>query len=177
MRYARGMGGRSNLVLIGMPGVGKSTLGVLLARATGRDFLDTDVRLQALAGRSLQAILDADGLEAFRRLEERVVLDLACCNTVIATGGSVVYSAAAMAHLRTGGLVVHLHLPLDLLRRRLADMATRGIVMAPGQSLESLFAEREPLYRAHADVTVDCTGLGHEAAVAAVLAAVATVAA
>ena len=160
---------RGNIVLIGMPGVGKSTLGVLLAKAAGTDFVDTDVVIQAREGRSLQTIIDADGLEAFRAIEERVVLGLDCRNTVVATGGSVVYGAAAMAHLAASGRIVHLYLPLPALQRRLANFAGRGVVIAPGESLETLFAAREPLYRRYAERTVDCTGLSHEAAVAAVL--------
>jgi shikimate kinase len=162
----------SNLVLIGMPGVGKSTVGVLLAKATRRDFVDTDVSIQAREGRRLQAILDADGREAFCRLEERYVLALDCRRHVIATGGSVVYSARAMEHLAADGRVIHLTLPLDKLDRRLTDMAWRGIVMAPGQTLAEVLREREPLYRRWADVTVPCEGRSADEVVAAVLAQV-----
>lgn len=160
---------RDNIVLIGMPGVGKSTLGVLLAKVTGKDFVDTDVRLQAAAGRSLQTIIDHDGLDAFRDIEDRTVLSLDCHNTVVATGGSVVYGATAMAHLAAAGWIVHLHLPLPNLRARLANFAGRGVVIGPGQTLDALVAAREPLYRRYADFSVDCTGLNHEATVAAVL--------
>ncbi len=157
--------GATNIVLIGMPAVGKSTLGVLLAKATSRDFIDTDVHIQAREGRGLQEIIDGDGPAAFRAVEERNVLSLCCRNSVIATGGSVVYSAPAMMHLRAGGIVVHLSLPLEALRARLTNLGTRGILRTPEQTLESLFQERAPLYRRYADLTIDCAGKPHEAIV------------
>lgn len=158
----------TNIVLIGMPGVGKSTVGVLLAKVLAREFLDTDVCLQGCERRRLQEIIDRDGLAAFLRIEERHVLELQCRRTVIATGGSVVYSDRAMRHLRGNGVIVFLDLPIGDLKRRLANLATRGVVMAAGQTLEGLWAERLPLYRRHADVTVACAGLTHEGVVDAV---------
>ena len=152
----------TNLVLIGMPGAGKSTIGVLLAKATARAFLDTDVAIQAAEGRSLQQIIDRDGLETFCRIEEHHVLSLTCRSTVIATGGSVVYSPAAMRHLADGGIVVHLDLDLPSIARRLTNLATRGVVMAPGQTLSTLFAERQPLYRHYAEISIDCSEKTHE---------------
>ena len=161
---------RDNLVLVGMPGAGKSTVGVLLAKATWRGFVDTDVVIQAREGRRLQDILDSQGVEAFRQIEERHVLALAhrCC--VVATGGSVVYSDRAMAHLKATGVAVHLHLPFDILERRLTNLDSRGVVILPGQSLRELFDKRQPLYERFADVTVECTGLGHDQVVAATMA-------
>lgn len=154
-----------NIVLIGMPGVGKSTVGVLLAKVSSREFVDTDVLIQARERRRLQAIIDADGLAAFQRIEEERILALRCRHHVIATGGSVVYSAAAMRHLRRTGVVVHLDLPLRQLKERLTNLPTRGVVMAAGQSLESLYNERQPLYLRYADRTVACAGLTHEGVV------------
>jgi shikimate kinase len=151
-----------NIVLIGMPGVGKSTIGVLLAKALSRDFLDTDVLIQSREGRRLQAIIDSVGMAAFCAMEERHVLSLQCRGTVIATGGSVVYGEEAMAHLKSSGVVLHLDLPLALLKRRLSDLDARGVVMAPDQTLEALFQERQPLYQRHADITIDCTNRTHE---------------
>src|SRR5262249_19003541 len=124
-----------------MPGVGKSTLGVLLAKALSLDFVDTDVLIQRHEGRPLQAILNREGPAGFRLIEERNVRALHCHAAVIATGGSVVYSAAAMAHLQATGIVVHLHLPLPLLLTRLNNLGSRGIVRVPGQSMEDLFRE------------------------------------
>jgi shikimate kinase len=160
-----------NVVLIGMPGAGKSTVGVLLAKALSREFLDTDLLIQAREGRRLQAILEELGAAAFRALEERYLVELRCRGAVIATGGSAVYSAKAMAHLGTGGTLVYLELPLPHLQRRLGDAGQRGIVRAPGQTLAQLDAERRPLYERYADRTVHTLGLDHEQVVAAILAA------
>jgi len=159
-----------NVVLIGMPGVGKSTLGVLLAKATSRDFLDTDVLIQRRENRPLQDILDRDGPTAFRAIEERHVLSLRCQDTVIATGGSVVYSTAAVQHLKSHGLIVHLDLPLSLLIQRLTDLGSRGVVRVPGQSMEDLHRERAPLYAAAADITISCAGKTHEGLVDEIIA-------
>lgn len=155
--------GDRNIVLIGMPGAGKSTVGVLLAKITGRSFLDTDVCIQALESRQLQQIIDQEGLDAFRAIEEKHVLGLRCTRHVIATGGSVVYSDAAMRHLRQGGVVVYLDLPVARIRERLRNLSARGVVMMPGQSLDALYAERAPLYHQYADLVVPCEGLNHEA--------------
>lgn len=160
-----------NIVLIGMPGAGKSTAGVLLAKRLSRDFVDTDVMIQAAEGRRLQEIIDTDGLDVFRRLEERQTLSLNCRGHVIATGGSAVYSRRAMEHLAEAGTIVHLELPLDALRKRLTDLDSRGVVMAPGETLGQLYEERMPLYRRWADVTVSCESLSHEEVVDAIVAA------
>jgi len=158
-----------NLILIGMPGVGKSTVGVLLAKAASREFIDTDVWIQSRESRRLQDIIDTMGMEAFCALEERSILALAIHNAVIATGGSVVYSEAAMRHLKAGGVAIHLDLDLPSLEKRLTNLDSRGVVRAPSQSLAGLFAERQPLYRRHADLTVDCAGKTHEEVVESIL--------
>jgi shikimate kinase len=160
---------RDSVVLIGMPGVGKSTVGVLLAKRTSRDFLDTDVVLQARARCTLQELLQRDGTAAFRRLEQEAILALRCENTVLATGGSAIYGERAMAHLRRLGTIVHLFLPLDAVRERVGDLLVRGVVREPGQSLESLFEERLPLYQRYADVSIDCGGATHEEAIEKIL--------
>ena len=159
----------ANLVLIGMPAVGKSTIGVLLAKAVSRDFIDTDVYIQAREGRSLQEIIDRQGLEEFCRIEERHVRSLSCRGQVVATGGSVVYSAAAMNHLRTCGAVVHLTLDLLSIKKRLTNLDSRGLVMAPGKTIDFLYRERMPLYRKYADFTVNCRGKTHEEIVAEII--------
>jgi len=159
----------TNIVLIGMPAVGKSTVGVLLAKATSRDFIDTDVYIQAREGRSLQEIIDREGLEEFCRIEARHVLSLACRGKVMATGGSVVYSAAAMKHLGGGGVIVHLTLDLPAIKKRLTNLDSRGVVMAPGKTLDLLYKERLPLYREYADCTVNCRGKTHEEIVAEII--------
>jgi len=154
-----------NIVLIGMAGAGKSTVGVLLAKALSRAFIDTDLIIQAAEGRRLQDILDRDGIEAFRRLEEKHIMALTAHGAVIATGGSVVYSARAMAHLKAGGVAVYLYLPVTALEQRVTNLDSRGIVMAPGQTFADLYRERQPLYEKHADLTIDCSGLNHDAVV------------
>ena len=159
----------TNIVLIGMPGVGKSTVGVLLAKFTSRDFIDTDVYIQTKEGRSLQDIIDRDGLASFCQLEERHVTLISCKACVIATGGSVVYSSAAMKYLGSSGIIIHLDLDFPSLEKRLTNLSSRGVVMAPGQTLAQLFKERQPLYKKYADLIIDCAGRTHEEVVAEIL--------
>jgi len=158
-----------NVVLIGMPGVGKSTVGVLLAKALSRSFIDTDVYLQAREGRRLQDIIDTDGVDRFRAVEESYVLSLDCRDHVVATGGSVVYSERAMAHLRQSGAIIYLYLPLEPLYARVTNLDSRGVVIAPGQTFAELFEERQPLYARYAGLTVNCVGLNHDETVAAIV--------
>lgn len=162
-----------NIILIGMPGVGKSTVGVLLAKTMNKGFVDTDVYIQSREKRRLQEILDAEGLRAFLELEERSVLDLEVSNCIVATGGSVVYSDPAMQHLKRRGPVIHMWLPIDTLERRITDLGTRGVVMVQGQTLRQLYISRAPLYEMYADIRVDCTDLSHEQAVSAIVSALA----
>lgn len=149
---------KTNVVLIGMPGAGKSTVGVVLAKRLGCDFLDTDVLIQAQQGRRLQEIIHTDGLAAFRQIEETALLSLVCRRTVIATGGSAIYSEAGMAALKTHGTIVFLDLPLEELRRRVRDMDTRGMVIDPGETFADLFVRRRPLYHRWTELTVDGRG-------------------
>ena len=144
-----------NIVLIGMPGCGKSTVGVLLAKALGMAFVDTDVVLQAREGRKLQQMIDAMGIDAFLKREEEAILSLTCDRTVIATGGSVGYGRAAMKHLHAHGTVVYIRLPYEQIERRLQNLATRGVTLREGQTLRDLYDERVPLYEAEADVVFD----------------------
>ncbi|WP_372749407.1 shikimate kinase [Litorivivens sp.] len=146
---------RSNITLIGMPGAGKSTLGILLAKALAKDFVDTDVLIQQRQGCTLQAYQKAHGLEAFAQLEAEVVGALTLDNTVISTGGSVVYSREAMSRLAVHSVVVFIDVPLDVLQQRIHNMESRGIVQKPGQSFELLFQERWPLYEAAADIRIE----------------------
>ena len=140
-----------------MPGAGKSTIGVILAKQSARDYLDTDVLIQLAEKKSLQQILDETGYMELRRIEERVLLELDCRNHIIATGGSAVYSEAAMQHLKANGIAVFLYVALEELKRRLIDMDTRGIAQRPGQSFTDLYEERQRLYRRYTDLTIDCT--------------------
>jgi shikimate kinase len=150
---------RRNIVLIGMPGVGKSTVGVLLAKRLGFAFVDTDIYIQVREGRSLQAIIQARGPHEFCRIEEGHILSLRADSHVIATGGSVVYRPKAMAHLRTNGIAIHLDITVERLKRRLDDMDARGVVIASGQTIASLYAERLPLYLSYADASVSTDDL------------------
>jgi shikimate kinase len=164
------LGLKSNIVLVGMPGSGKSTVGVILAKLLSYDFLDTDVLIQSSQRRALQDIVDRDGHLALRKIEEDTLLSLDLQHHVIATGGSAVYSAAAMAHLAAIGTVVFLDVDLATLERRVDNLATRGLVRRPGQSLADLFAEREALYKQAADITINCTGMTQEAVCSAIIA-------
>ena len=152
------MKNRASIALIGMPGVGKSTIGVLLAKQVGLDFIDTDIAIQTAEGLSLHAILKTKSRAYFFEVEERAVLAVSDRPKVIATGGSVVYSDKAMQHLATIACIVHLELSLNALTARLDNLATRGIVMQPGQSIASLKQERDPLYHRYADFTIGCDG-------------------
>jgi len=152
----------SNIVLIGMPGSGKSTVGVILAKLAGRDFVDTDVLIQKEQGRSLQDIADQDGYLKLREIEEKTILKLECRNHVIATGGSAVYSHTAMTHLKADGIAVFLNVDLQTLLARVKDFETRGLAKRPDQGVADLFSERHILYRKYADVVIDCEGITHE---------------
>jgi len=154
-----------NIVLIGMPGAGKSTVGVVLAKTLGMQFIDTDILIQERAGKMLQEILDGNGPDAFKRLEEETILSLHPDRAVIATGGSVVCSEAAMAHLKSGGVVVYLEIPYAEMEARLKNITTRGILLLPGQSLRGMYDERVPLYEKYADLTVACSDEDFESVV------------
>ena len=145
----------ANIVLIGMPGCGKSTVGVLLAKALQMDFVDTDIVLQQQQGKKLQEIIDQVGNDAFLKMEEDCVCGLECDQTIVATGGSVVYGKEAMRRLHENGLVVYIRLPYEEIERRLSNLATRGVTLKKGQTLRNLYDERIPLYEAEADYTFE----------------------
>lgn len=147
----------ANIVLIGMPGCGKSTVGVLLAKALGMRFLDTDVVFQAQQGKKLQEMINEIGIDAFLQMEESCVCGIECDHTVIATGGSVVYGKKAMRHLHNNGLIVYIRLPYQEIEKRLSNLATRGVTLRAGQTLRDLYDERIPLYEAEADVVFDAS--------------------
>lgn len=149
----------SNIILIGMPGSGKSTVGVILAKLTSRDFVDTDILIQQSQGRSLQSIVDKEGHMALREIEAQTLLNLQCLNHVIATGGSAVYSDAAMTHLKSRGVAVFLDVDLPILKSRVTDYDTRGLARRPGQSLDDLFRERLVLYKKYGDITISSSSL------------------
>ncbi len=140
--------------LIGMPGAGKSTIGILLAKLCGLRFTDSDLDIQLREGATLQEILEARGHKHLRSIEEEVLLTLPLSDAVVATGGSVVYSTAAMSRLQGAGPVVHLDVDLGTLERRVATAPERGIASDPGQSFADIYRERTPLYQQYADYTV-----------------------
>ena len=145
----------NNIILVGMPSCGKSTLGRMLAKELHYDFLDTDEVIIRLNGCPLRDILDAQGVNGFIRVEEEAVCTVQAQNSVIATGGSVVYSEKAMAHLKAMGKVVYLRLSFEEMDRRLGDLHARGVAIAPGSTLQDLYDERTPLYEKYADITVN----------------------
>lgn len=153
---------KSNIVFIGMPGSGKSTCGVLAAKAMLKNFYDTDLLLQGLEGKRLQDIIDQEGIDYFVSAEEKAILSLNIEATVIATGGSVVYSDKAMAHLKSLGKIVYLHLGYDNMVDRIKNITTRGVVLQNGETLLDMYNERLPLYEKYADVTINCDGFDIE---------------
>ena len=146
----------SNIVLIGMPGAGKSTVGVVLAKAAALEFVDTDLLIQKQTGRKLQDIIDRDGIDAFIKTEGEIISALDCRDCVIATGGSAVFSEKAMKNLSCDGIIVLLDVPLSEIKRRIDNITTRGIAMKAGETLETVYKERLPLYKKYADLTVTC---------------------
>lgn len=153
---------KSNIVLIGMPGSGKSTVGIILAKMISKDFVDTDLLIQLAEQRTLQEIVDTDGHMELRRIEEQILLDVNHKNHVIATGGSAAYSEKAMLHLKKDGIIVFLNADLNCLRSRIENYETRGLAKRADQTFQELFDERQQLYTRYADLTVDCSQLSQE---------------
>lgn len=166
--FGRGktMAERSNIVLIGMPGAGKSTLGIVLAKILNYDFLDADLVIQNQCDKTLQKLIDACGPEGFIQVENEILSEMKAERTIIATGGSAVYSDEAMKHLAEIGHVVYLQISYDQLVNRLSDLQERGVVLKGGigMSLRELYDERKPLYEQYAEITVDVDDLSITAA-------------
>lgn len=148
----------NNIILIGMPGCGKSTIGVVLAKNLGFRFIDSDLLIQEREHRLLHEIITQDGLEAFNQIENQVNASIETTSSIIATGGSVIYGQEAMRHLKEIGTIIYLRLPENLLEERLGDLNQRGVSIKAGQTLHSLYKERIPLYEKYADITIDCAG-------------------
>ena len=150
---------KTNIVLIGMPGSGKSTVGRILSKRTGMSQVDTDVLIERSENMKLQDIIDKNGLERFAQIEEAVLLELDLKNYIVSTGGSAVYYPKAMEHLKESSTIVYLKTPLSKLLRNIRNMDSRGISVKPGQTFEDLYNERCPLYEKYADITVSTEGL------------------
>ena len=159
----------NNVTLIRMPGSGKSTIGVILAKALGYQFLDTDLVIQKQEKRNLSQIIAQEGPERFKEIENRVNASVDVTETVIAPGGSVIYCEEAMKHLRSIGKVVYLKISLESLSKRLGNLRGRGVLLKEGQTLKDLYEERVPLYEKYADIVVDEEGKDLEESLAAVL--------
>lgn len=147
---------KDNIILIGMPGAGKSTVGVVLAKKRGCRFLDSDLLIQEKYDALLHELITKYGMEGFWKIEEEVNASIRAKRTVIATGGSVIYGPAAMAHFKEIGMIVYLKLSCETIRERLGDLNERGVTLREGQTLEDLYRERVPLYEKYADITIDC---------------------
>ncbi len=158
-----------NIVLIGMPGAGKSTIGVLLAKSMLYSFVDTDLLIQNACGKSLCDIIDENGTDAFLKTENDVICAGEFDRCVIATGGSAVYGEEAMTKLKSGGTIIYLELPLTEIERRLGDIHTRGVAMKNGTTVAELYGERKSLYEKYADITLNCKGLTAEQCVDSII--------
>lgn len=160
---------KTNIVMIGMPACGKSTVGVILAKTTGKSFLDTDLLIQEREHALLQDIIDEKGNDYFQKVEEEILTGISAQKVVVSTGGSAVYYEDAMKHLAKTGYLVYLSLPLHEIEARLDNINTRGITMAPGQTLADLYEKRIPLYERYADLKIETLGLTVEQTVEAII--------
>ena len=149
----------NNIILIGMPGAGKSTVGVVLAKKLGYTFIDSDIVIQNEKGLLLHELIEQFGSDGFNQIENEVNSKINVENSVIATGGSAIYGKDAMKHFKSIGKIVYLKLPYDEIERRLGDLNERGVSIKKGQTLLSLYEERTPIYEQYADITIDCDNL------------------
>lgn len=149
---------KDNIVLIGMPGSGKSTVGVVLAKKLGMKFIDSDLVIQDAYGKLLHELIEEHGVEGFWEIENKVNASLKPYKSIVATGGSAIYGKEAMAHLREVGTVVYLQLPYEEVADRLGDLNARGVTLQAGQTLKDLYEERIPLYEKYAHITIHCSG-------------------
>ena len=148
----------NNIILIGMPGAGKSTIGVVLAKKLGYEFIDSDIVIQNKYKKILQELIDEHGIDGFEKIENDVNKNLNTKNSVIATGGSAIYGKEAMEHFDSIGTVIYLNLPYEEIEQRLGNLEERGVTIKKGQTLKDLYNERTPLYKKYANVIIDCQG-------------------
>lgn len=146
---------KSNIVLIGMAASGKSTTGVVLAKTLNKSFADTDLYIQQRTGKTLQDILNQDGIEVFKEIEEDVLVGVDLNNCVISTGGSAVYYPKAMEALGKNGIIVYLNVPLEVIEERLSNIKTRGVILKKGETIADLYNYRKPMYEQYADIVID----------------------
>lgn len=158
-----------NIILIGMPACGKSTIGVVLAKTMGMRFLDTDLLIQEREGALLQDLIDGKGNDYFKKVEEYVLRSINAENTIISTGGSAVYYPKAIEHFKKNGKIVYIKVSYDTIEQRLNNITTRGITMAPGETLKDLYDKRIPLYEASADFVIETDGLTVEEAIGIII--------
>ncbi|MBR6701211.1 MAG: shikimate kinase [Firmicutes bacterium] len=146
---------KSNIVLIGMAASGKSTTGVVLAKTINKNFVDTDLYIQQRTGKTLQDILNQDGIEVFKEIEEDILKNVDAENCVISTGGSAVYYPEAMKALSEKGIIVYLNVPLEVIEERLSNIKTRGVILKKGETIADLYHYRKPMYEEYADIVID----------------------
>lgn len=158
-----------NIVLIGMPGCGKSTIGVLVAKSLLMDFVDTDLIIQNEQKKSLIEIINESGIDEFKKIENDCIAKLNLKNTVIATGGSAVYGKQAMQNLSRDAKIIYLKLNPSQIKKRIKNIKTRGIAMKSGTTIFDLYNERAPLYQKYANITIDCNGKTAEQCVNAII--------
>ena len=160
---------RDTIILIGMPTSGKSTVGVILAKVLGMDFMDTDIIIQRREGSKLNEIIEKYGIDGFLKREEQALLSIDVSHTVIATGGSAVYSDTAMKHLSKNANVVYLNISLEDLKKRLVDTKDRGVIIRPDESIDKMYESRSILYEKYAEITVKEEGSSIEDTIRAVI--------
>lgn len=160
---------KDNIILIGMPTSGKSTVGVILAKVLGMDFMDTDIIIQRREGSKLNEIIEKYGIDGFLKREEQALLSIDVSHTVIATGGSAVYSDTAMKHLSKNANVVYLNISLEDLKKRLVDTKDRGVIIRPDESIDKMYESRSILYEKYAEITVKEEGSSIEDTIRAVI--------
>lgn len=148
-----------NIILIGMPGAGKSTVGVVLAKSIGYNFIDTDLVIQQDQGMILHDIIKKYGTDGFNVIENNIICHISTNKSVISTGGSAVYGKEAMQHLKSIGRILYLKLPYHEIKKRLGSLEKRGVLIKKGQTLEELYNERIPLYEKYADTIINCYGM------------------
>lgn len=153
---------KENIVLIGMPGAGKSTIGVLLAKALNYNFIDADLVIQKQNNKKLYEIINEKGIDEFLKIENEIISNINVTETVIATGGSAIYGKEAMEHMKNNGIIIYIKLSCVEIINRISNIKTRGIAMKDGKTIFDIYSERIPLYEKYADIVIDAEGTSIE---------------